>query len=276
LPTLTLFAVIPGALAQGAAQKPVQGIGPWHDIKETPMQEAISLDAKLSALKNLRAEYKLNLDYGDKVGGSLGDVMVRDSKVFFFQFPYLHYSDPKKQPIDRLNVKSNGKLVDQIGGDFPRRQIPTAKFRLLTATSPRDWTFGLAGYTMASVLGEPSFRSLVAQASKPGSGWIVQLQQRTVVDRGFHTEQKLLRIKRRQAEADRKGPVDIRITIDVAHGLPVSSVAEMKEPSKPKIKVDWRMAWGRPNQPFPESLFKVDYVPPKSTQGVKTAKMATN
>lgn len=241
----------------GQAKKDGTYSGLWTSTKTSPLGLAESVDKRLAQVNQLMGAYKVVMEMNGH-GQSIGDLHVQNGSKFLIEYPNMHYRQSDRDvPIDKVSVTSDGKAVVVKSGASPMVRVPAANYRLYTAKSVEDWVFGFPKYIESSIRGEHALTNLIQQASKPGSGYDVKVQQRDVVSRGRNFPQMRLVVDRKPEVARRSGPVQIAIIVDSNNGLPVSGVTAKAPPTKAPVSITCSLGWQSSLLPFPASMFDV-------------------
>ncbi len=251
---ILLFAV-PATLA---AQKPSD----WRKSNEKPQVFAKKVDSGLFNIKNALGEAGYNCRYFD--GGKGQAILVnriRDRKTFRVEF--VKTAEGTDNPLSfQTLIAKNGKAHLLWGNAGFRPLAPGKDPGLMPASSsfvdlwPRHFQQAMF---QSYITGVGSFSRLVAGLAKPGSGFNVRVETRTMSGSGKSIPQMRIYAARTAAAQKKLGKASIEIVADRLMWLPLHIRVDQTNVKGKSAYFEWVSRWNGPKK-FEESYFTV---PPK-------------
>lgn len=211
--------MIPALALLAAAAPPSQPTSTWSTAPETPLQLAHQVDVTMQGLSNTVLEYSFSFQTSIGKGFQLEQCAFGGPKKFRLEYPVIGHVE--REGIKRITLVANWPKMARRKEDQKTRNMPYTTKRDLPSDLVGDWFKHCAGDMFSSVGTKLTpLTMLVAQASRPNSGYIVKAERRRVVYQGKPIDNERITIERTPAQSKTKGKLFYEIVIDEQHHLP--------------------------------------------------------
>lgn len=235
----------------------------WGKSMVSAAKLAADTDLGLSYLKNAGSYVMVGFSGKDGHGTSQCQSVIKDSTTFHIEFPIVSVakiaSGGTGPIVTKAWANANGtRLAVFSGGDSKLDNKPLATAKLSQSLTPEKWTLEFPKVIYSALRSGHPFGDLLAEVSKPGSGYSVKIQEKSFHFQGQVLHQRRLTIKK--LDSAHSKPFLIEVTVDVSRGLPVTIQTTGNPYGRPPMNVLWRAQWGQVN---PKKLTANLFVVPK-------------
>lgn len=245
LRVLSVLGLAASLSALGAAQS-FPEVATWTPTKTNPLSIAQMVDKKVASLRRVECETEMQFQMPQRkgLGNAISVSRIQDSKFFALRFPVISFV--KKGEIHNARIGADGKQTVWAEATLkkPLKQ-PLSKLHVAANAKPEDWVLQHPRLLYGATIGETPFADLVRRATKPGSGFQVKINSRTMRRLNVPYPQYKLTVTRTAAAAKKLGAYKVEAIIDGKLGLPVrvASQAHLKgqEPVTVVNNVRWKV-----------------------------------
>lgn len=200
----------------------------------------------------LRYQFQCNTPIGK--GFLLEECLFATPKKFHVQYPLLSEG---KFPVQKISLVSDGKLLgikSEATGRVTVKPLP-ARWPL-PSNLVKSWFYGGVGYLFTAVGSATNpLTALVKAANKPGSGYEVYVETRTVTLFKKPTKYDHIIITRTPAQTRKKGRLSYEIAINDYFMLPTSMSNTIHSGPKTYTTDMTRAEWQKIKPPLDERFF---------------------
>lgn len=255
-----------GTVVVSNPQQPFPEVATWTPSKALPLAIAQMADKKIAALRRVECESIIDFQMPKRggTGHSTNVSQIQDSKYFALEFLVISFK--KQSEIESARIRSNGKKARWTQASFKKAlTFPVGKVRVAANVKPEDWLMRHNRFVYGASLGETPFTDLITRAQKPGSGYQVKIDQRTVRRRNVPSPQYKISVVRLDSAAKKLGPVRVDAIIDATLGLPVTVASQGQLKGQEAITVVNNLRWKVRRKNFDLGTFTL-----QSTEGPKS------
>gem|GEM_PF-5670316 len=244
-PILALAALVAASVAPSLVngQKPPADPYVWRKSKTKAIDIARATDARMRALRNVEGKYDFRMIMKKGPGRSEGTIQYADPRSFVIEYPNVSYT--RYRELDKVILRANGRgeaAKFSLQGGWGKKQ-PVANVRLGNPTSVADWGLGGPRFILSGFTGGAPLTDLVTRASRPGSGYIVGVRERTRQVRNRPVPQWEVTINRNPPATKKLGPFRLVLIVDQRQKLPVTLSALSKVPQYTATAIQFSLAW---------------------------------
>lgn len=230
----------------------------WTPSKTSALSIAQLADKKIAALRRVECETELEFEmpYRRGSGNSKAVSRIQDSKFFALKFPVITFV--KRSEIHNVRIAADGKSSRWVEATLKKPVVqPVSQLRVAANAKPEDWVMQHPRYIYGAAIGETPFTDLIRKASKPGSGYQVKLEARTIRRLNVPYPQYKMTVTRTKTAEKKLGALRLEAVIDGQLGLPVKVASKANLKGKEPITMVNSVRWKVRRKNFDLAIFKL-------------------